>query len=340
MHPDLPYMFCIVLMWCHADTEAQTSDYNESLAELDETGPWSSLLEDWATEYSGNRQKRIMRLGPTHGYYITNRNDPSSEEWTKMSPPKPGKVINRPPPVNGYPNQLKPSYSEPVPQVVAPPPGKKEVSETDLYLLGAIEKMVYRVDFMEKRLRKVEEMLYYVMAGSNKKPDSCPKNYTRAGSYCYYFGYTEKYDWKTANVVCKKLKGNLAEMETIEENQDVVAYIQSRSQLQGKDFWTGGLNPGLLWIWSNSARPVHTTKTNETQLVNHPLQDAPHSIHGNGRCLKLAYNPTLRSYAYYGFDCSVRQHYICELPDKGLSNDIDRLAKDIKLRENKYIPLS
>lgn len=45
------------------------------------------------------------------------------------------------------------------------PPGR-QVSETDLYLLGAIEKLVYRVDFMEKRLRRVEEMLYFVMAGN------------------------------------------------------------------------------------------------------------------------------------------------------------------------------
>lgn len=41
-----------------------------------------------------------------------------------------------------------------------------QVSETDLYLLSAIEKLVYRVDFMEKRLRRVEEMLYYNIAGN------------------------------------------------------------------------------------------------------------------------------------------------------------------------------
>jgi hypothetical protein len=46
--------------------------------------------------------------------------------------------------------------------------GNKEVTETDLYLLGAIEKLVYRVDFMEKRLRRTEELLYHVMANSNK----------------------------------------------------------------------------------------------------------------------------------------------------------------------------
>lgn len=46
------------------------------------------------------------------------------------------------------------------------PPPQRQITETDLHLLNAMEKLVYRVDFMEKRLRKVEEMLYYVMAGN------------------------------------------------------------------------------------------------------------------------------------------------------------------------------
>jgi hypothetical protein len=46
--------------------------------------------------------------------------------------------------------------------------GSKEVTETDLYLLGAIEKLVYRVDFMEKRLRRMEDLLYHIMANGNK----------------------------------------------------------------------------------------------------------------------------------------------------------------------------
>lgn len=46
---------------------------------------------------------------------------------------------------------------------VIPP---RQITETDMYLLSAIEKLVYRADFMEKRLKRVEEMLYYVMAGN------------------------------------------------------------------------------------------------------------------------------------------------------------------------------
>lgn len=50
-----------------------------------------------------------------------------------------------------------------------------QVSETDLYLLGAIEKLVYRVDLMEKRLRRTEELIYHVMEGASTQ---------RQGNYC------------------------------------------------------------------------------------------------------------------------------------------------------------
>lgn len=74
--------------------------------------------------------------------------------------------------MNGKPIQMParpyPSSRPPVDRVDEPP--RKSVSETDLYLLGAIEKLVYRVDVMEKRLRKMEEGVHYLMAGGEKLP--------------------------------------------------------------------------------------------------------------------------------------------------------------------------
>lgn len=35
-----------------------------------------------------------------------------------------------------------------------------------MYLLNAIEKLAYRMDAMEKRLRRTEELIYHVMEGS------------------------------------------------------------------------------------------------------------------------------------------------------------------------------
>lgn len=48
-------------------------------------------------------------------------------------------------------------------------PNQQQVSETDLYLLGAIEKLVYRVDYMEHRLRRTEQLVYYLMEGNKIK---------------------------------------------------------------------------------------------------------------------------------------------------------------------------
>lgn len=201
--------------------------------------------------------------------------------------------------------------------------GGRQVSETDLYLLGAIEKLVYKVDFMEKRLRRVEEMLYYNMAGNRIDTESCPGNFTRVGHECYHFNSLtgREFDWKVASKTCKKMGGFLAEMETIEENQDLVTFILSKQQLKGRDFWVGGLNPGLLWIWSNSARPVTAPGSQNNK------ENPSAAIHGEGRCLRLAYNPALRFYHYKGTDCSIRYNFICEAPENKSSNEIRRLGR-------------
>lgn len=122
----------------------------------------------------------------------------------------------------------------------------REVSETDLYLLGAIEKLVYRVDYMEKRLKRSEQLIYFLMAGNNQKPETepCPANFKKIGENCYYFGSSERVDWKSAAVKCKSLGSSLAEFDKLEKFQDVIAAILSNQTLRGHDFWIGGLNPG------------------------------------------------------------------------------------------------
>ncbi|KAL0111893.1 hypothetical protein PUN28_013240 [Cardiocondyla obscurior] len=190
---------------------------------------------------------------------------------------------------------------------------KRDVSETDLYLLGAIEKLVYRVDHLEKRVRRAEELLYYVIAGNNKMREPCPENYTRMGKNCYHFSNRE-FNWKSSASLCRGMGGHLVEFDTIEESQDVIAGLMSDPKLKGKNFWTGGLNPGLLWIWANSARPVH--------------QDTKQSVIGDGRCLKLTFNASSKIYSYRGEDCGSRQRYICELTiDDESANRIERTAR-------------
>lgn len=50
-----------------------------------------------------------------------------------------------------------------------PPQTFRAVSENDLYLLGAIEKLVYRVDYLESRVRRTEQLIYYLMAGNKQQ---------------------------------------------------------------------------------------------------------------------------------------------------------------------------
>ncbi|KAF7279768.1 hypothetical protein GWI33_006753 [Rhynchophorus ferrugineus] len=270
----------------------------------EEEGIWGPVLEDWVLRPPSRRESRVMQIPISEqAYVIQDRVDPEIMKESKISLTK---IVSN----NSY-----------RPPVMKPPP--RQVSETDLYLLGAIEKLVYKVDFMEKRLRRVEEMLYFVMAGNRVDSDPCSENFTRVGKNCYMFASAagREYDWKVASKQCKKAGAVLAEMETIEENQDVIAHIQSNSHLKGKDFWVGGLNPGLLWIWSNSARPVMGSNSQDNK-------DNPGiTIQGDGRCLRLAYNPALRSYAYKGTDCSTRYSYICEAPENTSSNEIKRIGR-------------
>lgn len=94
----------------------------------------------------------------------------------------------------------------------------------------------------------------------------------------------------------------------------------------GGDFWTGGLNPGLLWIWSHSARAVAANNTNTDTVV------------GEGRCLAWVTDPARNTMVYRGQDCALRHRYICENEEDKtkLGNEISRVAR--QLRGGRRIP--
>ena len=106
------------------------------------------------------------------------------------------------------------------------------------------------------------------------------------------------------------------------------------SRRAGRDFWTGGLNPGLLWIWANSARPVTVTGHNNhtSNAINNPGGGGGgEEIQGNGRCLKLAHNPATRQYNYQGGDCSARYRFICQLEEPSASRALSRIRKALNI---------
>ncbi|XP_049317981.1 uncharacterized protein LOC105226580 [Bactrocera dorsalis] len=265
-----------------------------------------------------------------------------------------------PPPVRPVPVQQH--HIQSVQHNGAQPPFRA-VTENDLYLLGAIEKLVYRVDYLESRIRRAEQLIYYLMAGNNQKEvrDPCPTNFTRISDNCYYINSNQQVNWKTANSACKALNSHLAEFERGSENEEIMAHLLNQPQHRGRDYWLGGLNPGLLWIWSNSAKPVnpnmnltsiamsHANNTESNTIdvdggdkdkkkkdeddpsLNETILNNTVEIEGQGRCLRLSYNPTKHIYNYYGQECTSRHYYICEAEDKTLDNKIKKISRELKL---------
>ncbi|KAH8332408.1 hypothetical protein KR074_002636 [Drosophila pseudoananassae] len=241
----------------------------------------------------------------------------------------------------------------------SPPTTFRAVSENDLYLLGAIEKLVYRVDYLESRVRRSEQLIYYLMAGNNQKEvkDPCPTNFTRISDNCYYINSQQQVNWKTANSACKALNSHLAEFEKVSENEEIMAYLLNQPAHRGRDYWLGGLNPGLLWIWSNSAKPVNPNtnltsiamaqkgeNSTASNLVDSSEQSTEEAagedvlnntvqIEGKGRCLRLSYNAGKHSYVYFGQECTSRHYYICEHEDKTLDNKIKKITRALRLLE-------
>lgn len=100
-------------------------------------------------------------------------------------------------------------------------------------------------------------------------------NFTRVGDNCYLFVTNQPANWKTANNICRSYGAHLAELEGLNENNDIAAFLLNHQQLLNGhgNYWLGGLNPGLLWIWSSSARPVNPN-VNLSQIHN-STQAAP-----------------------------------------------------------------
>lgn len=203
-----------------------------------------------APQFNGNQPQTYQKYIPTSEAYLTRRVGEAAEAELTMRRPLEGRVTSNlvnPPNYQQHQQQASlklQAQNNRQNQFNSP----REVSETDLYLLGAIEKLVYRVDYMEKRLKRTEQLVYYLMAGNNQKPEAepCPAEFTKVGGNCYHFGSDERVDWKTAAMRCKSHGSSLSEFDKIEKFQDVIAAILSNQTHRGHDFWIGGLNPGKI----------------------------------------------------------------------------------------------
>lgn len=248
-----------------------------------------------------------------------------------------------------------------------------EISETDLYLLGAIEKLVYRVDYLEKRLKKTDELVLYLMEKQhqleqtsatqhqnqviqkpidgppavvinatqhllNEKDSICrDSNSTKIGENCYIIVHTPSTDWQSANALCKSKSSSsqLLEFDSYKEYYDVGLFLKSNKKYKKHNYWLAGLNPGLLWIWSSSAKPVNSFKnelaTEKSDAITIDSKDTNLTdIEGFGRCLSYSFNSTAKNYIYFGQNCNLKMGYLCKVFDLTVENEISRLAKSLK----------
>lgn len=163
----------------------------------------------------------------------------------------------------------------------------------------------------------------------------CPKDFIRISSNCYHIETKTPADWQTASIRCKSNGARLAEFEKFKDFKPVETYL---TDVMGKDtiqMWLGGLNPGLLWIWSSSAKPVatfnETTPSAPKKSTNIQTVTRGTEIAGSGRCLNLMSNNTQTHLQYFGEDCSVAHSYICEMHDRTVENTISRVLRALNL---------
>jgi hypothetical protein len=205
-----------------------------------------------APHFYNNQPPSYQKYIPTSEAYLTRRVGEAAEAELSMRRPPDARVTSNQAASPNYQQQQQQHTLKLQAQNNRQFNSPREVSETDLYLLGAIEKLVYRVDYMEKRLKRTEQLVYYLMAGNNQKAEAepCPSDFTKIGENCYHFGSSERVDWKSAATKCKILGSSLAEFDKIEKFQDVIAAILSNQTHRGHDFWIGGLNPGKFLTFS------------------------------------------------------------------------------------------
>lgn len=86
---------------------------------------------------------------------------------------------------------------------------------------------------------------------------------------------------------------SLVKITNVLESVDELGFIdKNRSSAQSAtDYWVGGINPGLIWIWSESGSKVKMDR----QFWN----DNDNSSNAPG-CLKLSYSMRLGAFFFKG----------------------------------------
>ena len=93
---------------------------------------------------------------------------------------------------------------------------------------------------------------------------------------------------------CQEVNAKLAEPKTTNELTTLTDYLlYNRTDQLGGGYWTGGLNPGLMWLWPTIGSSL--TNIDPVMWIEHP--DSSTTETSSGKCLRLSYDRILHRYA-------------------------------------------
>ncbi|XP_038058458.1 perlucin-like protein [Patiria miniata] len=132
---------------------------------------------------------------------------------------------------------------------------------------------------------------------------ACPLNWEKFGSSCYFFN-THKTSWDCANTICKQVGGDLASIESAEENTFILDIINKE----------GGCDNGMVWIGLNDKETEGTfiwTSSNKPITFNGWNGGEPNGS-GNENCVEIK----LSAGVWNDLSCNQPCCYICEKPQR------------------------
>jgi len=198
---------------------------------------------------------------------------------------------------------------------------KRELDDGMTNLLERNAQLEKQMQFLEEFYREhTNPKLFAARAASVEQQssavDHCPENFfslnqTDSNSPCYHISSQVQHrkNWQEAVASCQKIGAKLAEPQSVAELQLLTNYLLTRDNQIGGGYWTGGINPGLLWLWSISGNPVSNIPA-EFWLTSPEIND--HEDEVNTNCLRLSYDRNLLRYGFEGSECKRYLYFVCE----------------------------
>jgi len=210
----------------------------------------------------------------------------------------------------------------------------KSLTQLKLELSDSIIKLAERNVELDSRLQVLED---FSRQRSNRNPlvpvvaideneeersiahendDHCAEDFfslnrTDLSSPCYHIDgkVDDRKSWQEAVTSCQKIGAKLAEPQSASEMKLLSSYLLTRSNQIGGSYWTGGINPGLLWLWAISGNPINNFPA---ELWFDSPQSSSEEENESNACLKSSYDAAQQRYVLKGSDCQRRLYFVCE----------------------------